>query len=479
MSMVRAATSWRLAAGRCPDRCAIARKEAKARAQLNKARKARAKEQQAGLFQAMMGLEGEGNLTLAEGLEDVDVRFSRRRRANWTVPGRRRKRKAKLGPRASNVEASKRPRRSSAGRTRGREGFSWAGDDTSTDCSDSGGESDFTDDLTGCSGDEGGDDVDHDLGVQLGDLLRIFWTEEGVWFRCRVTGVGHDGGRVRVEYLLPGWEPFIHDLNKVQWERWSEGGEVDPDEASYHPEVWMGPEDSEAAAAADGARQRATATGGRQDRQPAAAREGEEDEPAGRSELGGGVANSAAASGGDEGSEQYGWMISAVNKGKGAKKRKVLAQRLVAAWRRADRTEGRMAAVDLRTVYRLMGGAMTTRCVKEELKQMARAGIVILENDTVVCGQRPCQGTSRNDAAGTDGGVGGSGDTRVGKRTRAARSEADCNREGRGGDAGEVEGEGSAVDEARAGGRRHKRRCARPVYVESEQESAESEGDWV
>ena len=127
---------------------------------------------------------------------------------------------------------------------------------------------------------------------------------------------------------------------------------------------------------------------------------------------------------------------------------------------------------------------MTTRRVKEELKQMARAGMVVLENDTVACGQRPRQGTGHRDAASTSGGVGGSGDTRVGKRTRATRPEADGNKEGRGGDAGEVEGEGSAGDAAQAESRRRKRRCVRPVYVESEQESADKPslkgtgGDW-
>ena len=64
---------------------------------------------------------------------------------------------------------------------------------------------------------EDGEEVDERDGerrVRVGDLLRIFWTEEEVWFRCKVTGVRRGGRTARVEYLLPGWQPFVHDLEQ-------------------------------------------------------------------------------------------------------------------------------------------------------------------------------------------------------------------------------------------------------------------------
>ena len=109
----------------------------------------------------------------------------------------------------------------------------------------------------------------------MGDLLRIFWTEEEVWFRCKVTGVRRGGRTARVEYLLPGWQPFVHDLETVQWERWAEGDEIDAREAEYHPDVWMGPVDREAAAAAEGASQRGAGRGARATKSTAEARHDE------------------------------------------------------------------------------------------------------------------------------------------------------------------------------------------------------------
>ena len=47
------------------------------------------KRRQAARFELSMGLEGSGSITLAEGLEDVEVSFKRRQRSNWTRPGRR------------------------------------------------------------------------------------------------------------------------------------------------------------------------------------------------------------------------------------------------------------------------------------------------------------------------------------------------------------------------------------------------------
>ena len=37
-----------------------------------------------------------------------------------------------------------------------------------------------------------------------GDLLRIYWTEEEVWFRCRVKRLFEGTDDIEVEYLVAG-----------------------------------------------------------------------------------------------------------------------------------------------------------------------------------------------------------------------------------------------------------------------------------
>ena len=94
-------------------------------------------------------------------------------------------------------------------------------DGQSEECSECGEDWGFTDGEHASDGESDDDSDGRDSGqrVRVGDLLRIYWTEEEVWFRCRVTGVRSEDRAVRVEYLLPGWKPFVHDLNAVQWER--------------------------------------------------------------------------------------------------------------------------------------------------------------------------------------------------------------------------------------------------------------------
>ena len=95
-----------------------------------------------------------------------------------------------------------------------------------------------------------------------GDLLRIWWDQEEVWFRCRVVGLG-DGGRVaKVSYLVDDrWGCYVHALDDVTWETWTEGGEVDEREASYNLDEWIEPVDRAAAAAAEANKERRTAGG--------------------------------------------------------------------------------------------------------------------------------------------------------------------------------------------------------------------------
>ena len=89
---------WGLAVSKCPDVGAERRKEQRISARLAREAKARDRKKQAAHFAMVMGVEGEGNITLALGLEDVNVDFRRRRRTNWRAPGRRnRKRKRRKG----------------------------------------------------------------------------------------------------------------------------------------------------------------------------------------------------------------------------------------------------------------------------------------------------------------------------------------------------------------------------------------------
>ena len=189
-----------------------------------------------------MGIEGDGIITLAPGLEDVDVNFSRRHRTNWKAAGRRRRRR----------------RRAGAGGGRGSRVVSDDEElcDDESDGSDieaEGGsdESDGGLDFETEEGDDGDGGAGGAEGLVVGGLLRIWWEQEDVWFRCRIIGLG-DGGRVvKVEYLVDDrWGYYVHALDDVAWEAWSEGGEIDEREAEYDLDDWIGPVDREAAAAA-------------------------------------------------------------------------------------------------------------------------------------------------------------------------------------------------------------------------------------
>ena len=72
LPLMRAMRWWSVAAGRCPASGTRKRKEDRARARQAREAKERNNARQAEHFQVMMGVEGEGCITLAEGLEDVD-----------------------------------------------------------------------------------------------------------------------------------------------------------------------------------------------------------------------------------------------------------------------------------------------------------------------------------------------------------------------------------------------------------------------
>jgi hypothetical protein len=93
--------------------------------------------------------------------------------------------------------------------------------------------------------------------VVVGDLLRIWWVEDEVWFRCRVVGMGRGGDVACVRYLVDErWGDYYHSLTEVTWETWSAGGEVDPEEARYELDTWVEPVDHEAVVAAEASRGR-------------------------------------------------------------------------------------------------------------------------------------------------------------------------------------------------------------------------------
>ena len=143
----------------------------------------------------IMGIEGDGNITLASGLEDVAVDFSRRRRANWRAPGRRnRRRKRRKGD-----DGNERRR---AGRCSGEERGSDDSDDSDSRSDDGGGESGSEAGFEVNEGDDGDGGEGGTEGVVVGDIIRIWWVDEGVWFRCRVVGMGRAGQLARVRYLV-------------------------------------------------------------------------------------------------------------------------------------------------------------------------------------------------------------------------------------------------------------------------------------
>ena len=119
-------------------------------------------------------------------------------------------------------------------------------------------------------------------------------------------------------------------------------------------------------AAAEGASQRATVRGARATRPTAearhgGARSGGEEEAAGSRDTRCAAKSGEVASAGTdyEGKGKFSRIVAAVGKGKGAKKRKMLAERLAEAWSERDKGDGTMPAVPVLEMYRRMSGSMT------------------------------------------------------------------------------------------------------------------------
>ena len=245
--------------GRCPDPRTAQRKLQTATARLAREAKARRAERDAAHFQMVMGVEGEGNITLAPGLEDVSVAFRRRRRVNWRPTGRRNRR---VGRRTGANGGGNDVDGGSSG-SDARESDSDLG---SSGDDEDGGAEDVDSDFEVEAGDDGNSGKGNEHGVVVGDTLRVWWVAEQVWFRCRVEAMGGEGHTVRVAYLVDDrWGTFVHALADVEWERWAPGGQIDPAEADYDMDVWVPEEEIDreaAAAAAEGSRRRGVSRGG-------------------------------------------------------------------------------------------------------------------------------------------------------------------------------------------------------------------------
>ena len=141
---------------------------------------------------------------------------------------------------------------------------------------------------------------------------------------------------------------------------------------SWSPDVWMGPVDREAAAAECQPELQGAARGrlGRRLRLDTMSRGlAARRDRGSRDTRGAAKAGETASAGTDyEGKGKFSRIVAAVGKGKGAKKRKMLAERLAGAWSERDKGDGTMPAVPVLEVYRRMSGSMTSGVVRTELK---------------------------------------------------------------------------------------------------------------
>jgi hypothetical protein len=477
---------WGAAVSRCPDLSVERAKELRTAARLAREARRRNEKRQAAHFAMIMGVEGDGNITLAPGLEDVNVNFSKRHRTNWKTTGRRRSRRRKPGTRGTR------------GPRAGDDDGELCDDESETSESEVGSGAEGSDDEWGfesADGEDGNGGIGGAEGLVVGDLLRIWWDQEEVWFRCRVVGLG-DGGRVaKVSYLVDDrWGCYVHVLEDVTWETWTEGGEVDEREASYNLDEWIEPVDREAAAAAEASRDRRAAGGAASARgehgDGASIEEHTLTDEAGGDERGGGSGRSrsraAGAGTGATGSAakgRFAWVVRAVPRGSGMKKRKLLLEALVDEWEKGvqESDECRPAA-DKMTIYRVMRKVMAVKLVASELKVLERAGLVVISGDEVRCGMEQTgdvEGVGGATEATTgvnvdDGNVDdeGKGSGTTGERRRPKRSRRGSARraaETDDSETGETGGDADSVGRDR--GTRRRRRVA--SYAESDQESEE------
>ena len=323
----------------------------------------------------------------------------------------------------------------------------------------------------------------------VGDLLRIRWVDEQVWFRCKIEGMGDAGRVVQVTYLVDDrWGTYVHALSEVEWERWEFGGAIDPGEADYDMDVWVADDelDHEAAAAASTGCRRQAEEGGGEGREgdvgsstgPRARATEVERPSAGRRRGEGEGAHGGGADGGGRPSDAAGgfeWVVQAAPKGAGLKKRKALLRALVGLWAEAaGESETEPPAVQKRAIYKEMTKTLSTKQVGVELVVLAKAGLVVVEGYGVRCSERRSGPTStaRRPGGGATGSRAdeGSGGRRVAGRRGGSDDGSDTGSTG-GGVASEEE---EATGRASRGASKRRRDVA--SYAESEQESEEDEG---
>ena len=163
---------------------AVERKEAVSKRTRDRvATKANA-DKQAVQFGIAMGLGGDGIITLAEGLVDVDVTFREAKRARW---GRSRTTAASRGSTRGSGTSGGTQRRTGVRRRATAEWDSSESEESDSDAEEPEGRSATR---------------SESRSVHPGDLLRIYWTEEEVWFRCEVQKVFEGTNDIEVEYLV-------------------------------------------------------------------------------------------------------------------------------------------------------------------------------------------------------------------------------------------------------------------------------------
>jgi hypothetical protein len=342
------------------------------------------------------------------------------------------------------------------------------------------------------AGDDGNGGSGNEAGLEVGDLLRIWWKDERVWFRCKIEGMGDAGRMVRVTYLVDDrWGAYVHALDDVEWERWEMGDAVDPREADYDMDVWVADEelDHEAATAASTGCRRRSGDGGSSGQGGSGSggtdstthvvgdEEGGEDEEgrgsgSGRGEQAGGGKGVGKGTGG------FDWVVLAAPKGAGSKKRKILLGVLIGLWAAAAGEEGEeLPAVQKRAIYKKMTGTLSVKQVGAELVLLEKAGTVVVEGDGVRCSEirsAPTKGSRRAGGGAAAGGVDtGRGGRTVVRRKSGSEDESDTGSTGESETSKEVEATGRAT--RRAG----KRRRDAISYVESDQGSEEEDdGGW-
>ena len=231
-----------------------------------------------------------GEPFLAEGLLDVEVSFRRKPRKRWRG-GAARCRASNTGGSNSERFGGKGRTGTCQGRTRGKRKRKRAGaavvgrgkrirwEDMSDVVSSSDEEHDAIAgreiDRDGCSSaaevERGG--AQPVVAPKVDDRIRVFWTEDAVWFRARVKKVDEVCMTVEYTHVGEGWRDYVHKWGMERWEQWTAESVPDPAEATYCLETWDGEVDLDARRARLNAMNGAGDRGARRQRREEAARE--------------------------------------------------------------------------------------------------------------------------------------------------------------------------------------------------------------